>query len=142
VEGHLKAIRFGRMMKDYPDTLQRKLLFAFQNLLIELQVAVESVGKGKRAAFVGVHLTTGFYGKTFDEKLERAADELTRTQSKHSVAVGEEKLFYDTVLLELKDRMTRYLSDPPPESAAKLAELLECLDRLLVGRPVPTGNML
>lgn len=142
VEGHLKAIRFGRMMKDYPETLQRKLLVAFQNLLIELQVAVKSVEEGKRATFVGVHLITGFHGKTFEEKLERAAEELTRTQSKHSVAAGEEKLFYDTVLLELKDRVGRYLNDPPPESAAKLAELLQCLDHLLVGRPDPTGNML
>ncbi|MGY2292150.1 MltR family transcriptional regulator [Pseudomonas sp. SDO528_S397] len=142
VEGHLKAIRYGRMMRDYPKTLQKKLLVAFQNLLIELQVAVGSVKEGKQAKFVGVHLTAGFYGETPEEELEQATEETAHAQAKHTAAEGEEKLFYDMVLRELAGRITRFLSDSPPESAPKLNELLHGLAQQLKGRPSPTGNLL
>ncbi|BFT63112.1 MltR family transcriptional regulator [Pseudomonas moorei] len=142
VEGHIKAVRYGRMTRDFPKTLQRKLLVAFQNLLIELQVAVKSIEDGKQAKFVGAHLTSGFSGDTFDKKMERASEELAHARAKHSSAEGEEKLFYDMVLWELRYRIERFLKDVPPESTPKLSALVEDLNQLLAGRPDPSGNML
>ncbi|KYC15870.1 MltR family transcriptional regulator [Pseudomonas sp. ABFPK] len=139
IEGHIKAIRYSRRTSNFPKTLQQKLTTSFQNLLIELQVGVISFGKdGKQAKCLATQLISGFSGNTPIEQLERATKEAAQAESKHGIAVGEEKLYYDMVLRELLIRVKRFLGTDDTQISSGVADLIERLTKTLADRPEPT----
>lgn len=137
VAGHIKAIRFSRLMTTYPEGPQQKLLTAFQYLLIELQVAVNNIPDGKRAKFIGARLWGGLVGKEFEDQLKWAEKEVMRAQENHEAAEGEKKLFFDGVLWALKDKLKRLLLDAKPDQTPDVFKLLHGVIVQLADRPDP-----
>jgi len=135
VAGHIKSIRFSRLQTQYPASLTQKVKSSFVFLLMELQVGVTQMAKGRSAKFVGMELSAGVAGTTFAEKLERASSDVSEELRKHTEATGEEKLFFDGVLRFRKDKLTLLWSQAPPAESWKVLAMIHKVESHLKDRP-------
>lgn len=135
VAGHIKGIRFSRLMSTYPKTPKDKLHSAFQYLLIELQVAVTNLLKDGRPKPIGISLIGGFSGKDLDAELTEAEREVSSALERHGVAKGEEKVFFDGLLWTLKIKLSK-LHDRH-QSNHDIKKLIEELTERLGDTPDP-----
>lgn len=141
VAGHILGLRFGRSNQKYPDTPQRKVLGTFQYLLIELSFAVADIASPPKAAkFIGVTLSGGIAGATFDERLKQASNDVARDLAGHTSSDGQKKQFYDGVLWLWKVRLDRLYKEAEPERQEEVHALMRAVWDQLGDRPDPNDD--
>lgn len=121
----IHSMAFSRIDDHFPDTPSEKIRSSMSCLLVEIRSSNHQIQKnGMQAKLVGSQLMRGFSGD-FEIQIQNAREELNNIAKNLQGTEEKKRVFYLTLLLRFKDRLTVLARPEGPEQKRILTAFLE-----------------
>jgi DNA-binding MltR family transcriptional regulator len=124
VSAHVRALTFGSLTKQYPESAAEKVRQSLTSLLTEIRSTTRQIQEEKwRATLRGTHLVLGFPLGSFEEQMATAVTEFQALCSAMEAATGERRRFHEMLMRRFASKMKLLHFGCPPEARGELKEL-------------------